>query len=498
MTISREVSAQILRSYHVEGWRVGTIARQLGIHHDVVRRVLDQDHEVRGEPRPRATLLDPYLPFLRQTLEKFPNLTGTRLHAMLTARGYTGGVDHLRERLRTLRPRRTPEAYLRLTTLPGEQAQVDWAHFSHLVIGQARRPLMGFVMVLSYSRQIHLEFFLNARMGSFLHGHVHAFEAFTGVPRVLLYDNLKSAVLERMGSAIRFNPELLEFAAHYRYEPRPVAVARGNEKGRVERAIRYIRENFFAGRTFTTVEDLNQQARQWCQETAASRACREQPTQTVAQVFAQEQPKLMALPADAYPVCEMESVKVGKTPYVRFDLNDYSVPHEWVQRLLTVRATSAEVRILHEGQLVACHPRSYDRGRQIEDPRHIEQLVQEKRMARQHRGMNRLTHAIPEAEELLLQASGRGDNLGGIVSPLLDLLDRYGATETREAILEALRRGVPHPNAVRLSLERKRQGQHRPPPLDLPDHIKQRDVIVRPVSLDGYDQLYQGGGHNHE
>ena len=497
MTISQEISARVLRFYHAEGWRVGTISRQLGIHHDVVRRILNQDQEVRGEPRPRATLLDPYLPFLRQTLENFPRLTGTRLHAMLKARGYTGGVDHLRERLRTLRPRRTPEAYLRLTTLPGEQAQVDWAHFSHLTIGQARRPLMGFVVVLSYSRQIYLEFFLNARMGSFLYGHVHAFEAFTGVPRVLLYDNLKSAVLERMGNAIRFNPELLDFAAHYRYEPRPVAVARGNEKGKVERAIRYIRENFFAGRTFTTVEDLNQQARQWCQETAATRALREQSNQTVAQVFAQECSNLMALPADAYPVCEMETVKVGKTPYVRFDLNDYSVPHEQVQRLLTVRATSTEVRILNGGQQVACHPRCYDKGCQVEDQQHIERLVQEKRMARQHRGMNRLTHAIPEAEELLLQASRRGDNLGGIVSPLLILLDRYGVAETREAILDALRRGVPHPNAVRLFLERKRQEQHRPPPLDLPDHIRQRDVIVRSPSLDAYDQLYLGG-HPHE
>jgi hypothetical protein len=117
----------------------------------------------------------------------------------------------------------------------------------------------------------------------------------------------------------------------------------------VERAIRYIRENFFAGRTFTTVEDLNQQARQWCQETAATRPLREQSNQTVAQVFAQECSNLMALPADAYPVCEMETVKVGKTPYVRFDLNDYSVPHEQVQRLLTVRATSTEVRILNGG-----------------------------------------------------------------------------------------------------------------------------------------------------
>ena len=132
-----------------------------------------------------------------------------------------------------LRPRPAAEAYLRLRTLPGEQAQVDWGHFGHLSIGRARRPLMAFVMVLSHSRMIFLRFFLDARMDSFLRGHVEAFCAFNGCPRVALYDNLKSAVLERVGDAIRFNPELLGLAAHYHFEPRPVAPARGNEKGYV-------------------------------------------------------------------------------------------------------------------------------------------------------------------------------------------------------------------------------------------------------------------------
>ena len=112
-------------------------------------------------------------------------------------------------------------------------------------------------MVLSYSRQIFLRFFLDARMENFLRGHVAAFAAWTAVPRVLLYDNLKSAVLERHGEAIHFHPTLLELAAHYHFAPRPVAVARGNEKGRVERAIRYIRESFFAAREFADLDDLN-------------------------------------------------------------------------------------------------------------------------------------------------------------------------------------------------------------------------------------------------
>ena len=239
------------------------------------------------------------------------------------------------------RPRPPAEAYLRLRTLPGEQAQVDWGHFGHLTIGRARRPLMAFVMVLSWSRQIFLRFFLDARMENFLRGHVAAFEAFNGCARVLLYDNLKSAVLERQGDAIRFHLTLWAFASHYRYEPRPVAVARGNEKGRVERAIRYVRDSFFAARKFTSLDDLNAQAAAWCSGLAADRPCPEQRTKSVREAFAEEAPRLLPLPENPFPLLERVAVKVGKTPYVRFDLNDYSVPHTAVQRTLTVLARPA-------------------------------------------------------------------------------------------------------------------------------------------------------------
>ena len=243
MVIAPDIEAQILRYHHAEKWRVGTIARQLHVHHSAVRRVLAQAGLPQAGPAPRPSQIDAYLPFIRQTLETFPTLTASRLYAMVRERGYRGSPDHFRHLIACHRPRPKAEAYLRLRSLPGEQAQVDWASFGHLQIGQARRPLMAFVMVLSYSRQIFLRFFLDARMESFLRGHVAAFAAWRGVPRVLLYDNLKSAVLERRGDAIRFHPTLLSFAGRYRYEPRPVAVARGNEKGRVERAIRYVRES---------------------------------------------------------------------------------------------------------------------------------------------------------------------------------------------------------------------------------------------------------------
>jgi len=212
---------------------------------------------------------------------------------------------------------------------------VDWGHFGHLEIGRARRPLMAFVMVLSHSRQIFLRFFLDARMENFLRGHVAAFSAWNGVPRVLLYDNLKSVVLERRGDAIRFHPTLLGFAGHYRYEPRPVAVARGNEKGRVERAIRYVRDGFFAARSFEDLDDLNAQAEIWCNGPAADRRCPDEPDRTVREVFAEESARLLPLPDNPAPLLEHVAVTVGKTPYVRFDLNDYSVPHNCVRRALT-------------------------------------------------------------------------------------------------------------------------------------------------------------------
>jgi transposase len=230
VTVSSDREAQILRYYHVEKWRMGTIAKQLGIHHDCVKRVLSQAGLPPRGSVSRPSKIDPYLPFIMQTLEKFPRLTASRLYAMVCERGYHGGPNHFRHVIACHRPRPKAEAYLRLTTLPGEQGQVDWGHFGHIEIGRARRPLMAFVMVLSYSRQIFLQFFLDARMENFLRGHVGAFEAWGGLPRVLLYDNLKSAVLERSGDAIRFHPTLLELAAHYRFEPRPVAVYRGNEK----------------------------------------------------------------------------------------------------------------------------------------------------------------------------------------------------------------------------------------------------------------------------
>ena len=491
MTIPPEIEAQILRFYHVERWRIGTIARQLRVHRDTVTRVLAQAGLPRiGKPS-RPSKLDPYLPFIRETLAKFPTLTASRLHVMVQERGYRGGPSHFRHVIAWHRPRPPAEAYLRLRCLPGEQAQIDWGHFGHRVIGRARHSLMAFVAVLSFSRQIFLRFFLDARMENFLRGHVGAFTAWNAVPRVILYDNLKSAVLERRGDAIRFHPTLLDFAGHYRYEPRPVAVARGNEKGRVERAIRYVRDNFFAARQYTDLDDLNRQADAWCQGPAADRRCPDQDTVTVREAFVEELPHLLKLPDNPYPVVERVAVSAGKTPYVRFDKNDYSVPHTHVRRRLTVLADIDRVRIVDGPCVLASHPRSYDKGERLEDPAHIQALVKQKREARHHRATDHLIRAVPASQTLLVRAADRGDKIDAITTALMRLLRRYGAAALQAAITDALDRNVPHPNAVRLALERHREDRQQPPPVTmiLPAHVRDRDVAVTPHALDTYDQL---------
>ena len=491
MTVNKELETKILRYHHVEKWRVGTIASQLGTHHTVVDRVLSQAGFPKIERRVQASMVEPYLPFIMETLKQYPNLPASRLYDMVKERGYPGADRHFRHKVAELRPRPLPEAYLRLKTLPGEQAQVDWGHFGHLQVGKAKRQLMAFVMVLSFSRQIFLRFYLNYQMESFLCGHLGAFEQWQGVPKVLLYDNLKSAVLERKGDAIRFHPTLLDLAAHYRYEPRPVAVARGNEKGRVERAIRYIRSNFFAGRTWSDLDELNAQAQAWCLGVSADRRCPEDASMSVREAFEQERPSLMDLADNPFPAQRIESVSVGKTPYVRFDGNDYSVPHIYVQQSLSVQATQDQVRIFKGEEVVADHPRSWSKAAQIENPEHIKDLVERKRQARRHRGQDRLIQTIPQAQDLLIKAAERGHRLGTLVAHLLELLADHGAHELSSAITEALAQEAPHLSGIRLILQRRREASNAPPALALPlsTAAKARDVKVRPASLQAYDQL---------
>jgi len=488
--IPREVEGRILRLGGVERWPVGTIARELGVHHEAVERVLAQAGVPRVLPA-RPSALDPYVAFVVEQWRRYPRLTASRLYRMCRERGYVGRPDHFRHMVARYRPQAPAEAYLRLRTLPGEQAQVDWAHFGTCRVGRAERPVVGLVVVLSWSRAIFLRFFHGMETELFLRGQAEAFSRWNGVPRVCLVDNLKSAVIERMGDVIRFNPLLLDFAAHYRFEPRPVAPARGNEKGRVERSIRYIRGDFFVARRWRDLDDLNAQADAWCRGEALERPWVEDRRRRVGEVLAEEQPRLLALPANPFPTEERCEASVGRTPYVRFDGNDYSVPHGCVRRTVTVLACPREVRVLDGALEVARHRRTYDRGRQVEDPAHVAALVASKREASRHRGLDRLAHAAPSTRALLKRLAERGETLGGSTARLLLLLDAYGAEALEGAVGEVLARDVPHFHAVAQVLEQKRAARGRPPalPLALPDDPRLRDLDVRPHALSGYDAL---------
>ena len=513
--IDESIKAEIKRLRNAEGLGISTIAALLGIHHTTVRRALGMpvtrskkkrtagpDCELgraEGEgreggaadaPKRRKMKIDDYRAFILTTLESYPKITAMRLLQMVKARGYDGKASRFRELIATMRPRRPAEAYLRLRTLPGEQAQVDWAHCGRLTIGRASHILSAFVMVLSYSRAIYLEFFLGQHHANFLRGHQAAFDYFGGVPRVLIYDNLKSAVLERRDRLIRFHPQLFAFAGHHGFQPRAAAPYRGNEKGRVERAIRYIRSNFLEARTYVDLLDLNAQARSWCELEALERRFPEDSEMTVREALEAERPRLLSLPGNAFETAEQDEVVVGKTPYVRFDRNDYSVPAEFVKQSLVVLADREVVRILNGIEEVARHERSFDRGAQVEDPRHIAALKAKKERARIDREKDRLAHVVPSATEFLTRCMDHhGDQIGRATAQLLSMLDSFGAQELEEALQEAIRLGSPHPASVRHIIETRRSMRGTKPhvPLTFSDDARVRDVAVRPASLEAYE-----------
>lgn len=485
--------AEIRRLYFAEHWKVGTIASELGLHPDTVQRAIGSDSLVPRARQIRPTLLDPYKDFIKQTLEKHPRLRATRLYQMLLPRGYAGSVVQLRRYVKTIRPQSKREAFLRLETLAGEQGQVDWGCFGKLRVGAAMRPLSCFVLVLSHSRAMFARFFLSQTMDCFLRGHVEAFHALGGVPRTLLYDNLKSAVVERDGELIRFHPKLLELAGHYHFAPRPCAPYRGNEKGKVERTIRYLRHSFFAARKLTTVATLNSELRQWIEDIAHRRPVPGDPSRrTIAEALIEEREVLLPLPENPFSTESPRPVRSGKTPYIRFDKNDYSIPHTLIREPLSLVASETRVRIV-DGQdnVVADHSRSYDHKQRIEDEAHLDALKRTKRRASASTGRQRLMFACSFAAPFFAELAARDEPLRAHCQHLNRLLGAYGGEALNAALAKALERGAVTSESVAHLLDQERRGQNQPPPL-VPtalDDPRIRAIHVVPHSLKPYDQL---------
>ena len=265
------------------------------------------------------------------------------------------------------------------------------------------------------------------------------------------------------------------------------------KKGKIERQIQYLRHAFFAARPFRDLDDLNAQFRRWRDDVAHRRRHPDQPDRTVADVWAEEQPRLLPLPAHPFETELVRAVRSGKTPYVRFDRNAYSIPHTHVRKPLTLLASATRVRILDRQTELARHRRSYDTGQTLEDPQHLEGLLAATRQSNAHTTRDRLRVAVPATATLFERLAERGEPLRAHATRLLALLDDYGPQELAAAVAVALERDALGAGSITHILEtRRRQRGHKPPlRLTLPNRPGLQDIDVRPHDLETYDALSQ-------
>ena len=492
MTVAPELETEIRRLFFAEHWKVGTIAGQLNVHHDVVRRVLGLlPARPPSTSGPRPQRLDPYREFIAQQLAQYPRLRSTRLYDMIHERGYAGSVRTLRRLIARIRPVPRAEVFLRLQLLPGEQAQIDWAHVGTIPVPGGERPLWVFLIVLAYSRALWAELVFELTADSLCRSLVRASTYFGGASRQWLFDNPKSVVLERHGDAARFHPELLELASHYHVQPRLCAVAKANQKGRVERAVRYLRERFFAGRRITELAAGNRELARFLEQIALPRPHPVFKDRSVAQLLAEERPHLLPLPATPPATDRMLSVRADKTATVHFDTNLYSVPPAGAGKLLTLVASDTQVRVLEAAVELACHPRCWGRRQLIELAEHREAIVRLKRAAQELKGRDRLRTLVPSIDQLYGRWIEAGRSLRHMTAQTSKLLDLYGEEIFREAVAEILARGLHDPGALAQWCEQKRRALTRPVPVELVlnHHVPDRDVI--PHNLEDYDDHSQ-------
>jgi transposase len=489
MTVSSEIEAEISRLFHAEHWKVGTIARQLGVHKDVIRRVLGllspAPAKEGARPPPAITA---YIEFISETLQRYPRLRSTRLLDMLQERGFHGSIRSLRRFVATVRPAPRCEAFLRLDPLIGEQAQIDWAHVGSVPVpGGGSRALWLFVMVLSWSRAMWGEFCFDTTVHSLLRSLTRAAAYFGGATRQWLFDNPKIVVLERHGDVARFHPLLLDLASAFHVQLRLCGPYRGNEKGRVERKIRFLRDRFLAARDIYNIEQGNAELLAFIDEIAHKQRHPTVAKRTIADCLAQERERLLPLPAPL-PATELVTpVAVDKTAFARFDTNIYSVPPAQAGKTLTLVADDRLVRILDGQAVVAEHRRSWGHRQKMEHPEHRAEILRQKRGAAPSAGRERMRIAAPGIDVLIERWVEAGRNVGSMVVQTGKLLDLYGRDIFQKAISETLERGTHDPGEIGVLCEKHRRGTQQPVPIDVPlsDDVPDRDVI--PHDLGGYD-----------
>jgi transposase len=495
MTVPPDIRAEMRRLVLVDRWKVETVARRFGVHHSVVRRTLREIEPTEGSPA-APSAIDPFKPYIVERLAAYPELTATRLLVELRERGYDRGLAQLRRYVSKVRHPRPRKAYLRVEVDPGDQAQVDWGSFGQLRTGATQRPLSAFVMILSWSRAMFVDFALDMSFETFCRLHRAALEFFGGVPKKILYDNLKTVVLHHVGATIQFNPRFLLFAGHYLFEPTAAPVRYPEAKGRVEASIKYLRSSFFYGRAFRSLDDLRSQAFAWRDQTANARmhaTTRERP----ADRLLVEQTRLRALPVHPFDTDLVVPMVVSKEARVRLDTNTYSVPHELVGRTVHLRADDKSVRVVYDGTEVAAHARCWDRRRTIEDPRHIERLLERRKGASRIKRKDRLASLAPECRLYLQEIARRRIDLRSEIDKLLRLVDLYGETEVAGGMARALAHKTFGARYVRTLIDQSRfsRGLGEPPEPVVTGNAEADAIEVQPHDLETYDALAQRKEH---
>jgi len=359
-----------IRSLHKEGHSIKAIARTTGRSRNTVRRVLRAAGPTDFKKPERHSCLDAFKTYLRQRWEEC-GLSAVRLLPEIQAMGYTGSIVTVRRFLQTLKPERERlrKLTVRFETPPGKQAQADWAYCGRFLDPTGHLfPVYLFVMVLSFSRMLYIEFTSSMKLPTLIACHLNAFEFFAGWTKEILYDNMKQVRL----TPTELNPLFLDLAQHYGFAIKTHRIRRPRTKGKVERMVHYVKDAFLNGRTFIDLADLNAQARHWLDHIANVRI-HATTGQRPMDLWPKEQ--LTALTTvPRYQFCEMVSRQVGFDGFVRFDKSRYSLPPEYAGQSILIGRQDHRIIIRTQDMIVAQHAPAPKAGSTVADPLHVAAL----------------------------------------------------------------------------------------------------------------------------
>ena len=487
MVLAPETIEAIYRLTHEQKLSSRQIARELHVSRKSIRKYLQNPLPPKSIRTPRPSKLDPFKPVIRELLEQWPTASSVVIEQRIKSLGYSGENTIVKQYVATLRKvRNPPRAFVRIESMPGECFQIDWGHFDSLDYEGDKRKLYAFSCVECYSRRMYVEFTHSQCFETFARCHLHAFQFMEGIPRECLYDNLATAVAEHDGRIVRFNPRFLVFARELGFYPKACNKAAGWEKGKTERSIGYLRMNFWPLRTFSSIHDVNYQARQWLEQVANKRTHRE-TRQTPDERF---DPKaLRPLPLLLPDYRDSVSALVHKDIRLHFDGNRYCVHPRYVGQRLTVKADSQSVTVYDNDREVARYARSWRRGQTFGAERFEKELLAERPPAERSAAQQRLILMLGETGDSYLRQLAQSDrSLSRQVKELLDLCRQYCPDAVSTAMKKAQTLGAFDADYIKNILLQEQSPRQVQPILQLKDSYL-NNLTTDPLSLLDYDAL---------